>query len=490
MSPLREQPDSRRVRRPKGVTPERWVAWRTIARTFDESAYTDRALTAELENVDLDARQRAQARHLAFGTVRHCARLDHVIATVGKRPLAKLDAPVLHALRLGLFQVLESSGIADHAAVDQSVEIVRAAVGERAVAFANAILRRGLVDGPGMLDRLDSSDPHDAAILASVPEWMIDRMLAQHGNDGVAALAAQLDPPSQLSLRRNPLVLRTRTLDADALPRPEVPLADALPDLRTVASDAGASSLDRLLETGAIIIQSAASQLVVRLLDPQPQERIVDLCSAPGGKATDISARVGRANGSVAACEVHEHRARELQAFGERLGAGLEVHVVDATRLGRSDLAPGEAAARINAPFARALVDAPCSGLGVLTGRPDSRWRRHETDAAELAVLQLELLAAAARIVTPGGTVVYSTCTMDRIECEDVVDAAVAALPLEPLAISSDLLEMLPDDMHDAARPHELRTWPHLHATDGFFCALLRRTDGDAPDTLIAETRA
>lgn len=470
----------RATKRPTKVTPARWVAWQAISRTFDDDAWTDRAFAQLVERYELDGRERAFAQRLAYGTVQQAKRLDHVIQTLGKRPLRKLDPPVLHALRIGMYELLvlgaEREGAGDeivpggasaHAAVSQAVELVRGVVGERAVAFTNAILRRAQVDGANILGRLDLSDDEDLATSLSMPTWLVQHARANHGEDGVAALAAQNEPFSHTMFRVNETI--AGTLDkavAEQLMEEGVQLATppffrAAP--QALAVGGSTAPLSALIASGAVVPQSLASQLVTAALDPQPGEAVLDMCAAPGGKATHIASLV-LPGGRVTALELHEHRADSIQALADKLGLdNIDVYVGDATDVDASR----------EGAFDHVLLDAPCSGSGVLAARPDSRWKRTEESIAELAELQGRLLASAARLVRPGGVVLYSTCSILDAEDEAIV-ARAAEYGLEP----DPLPELFPEELR--IDDWRARTWPHKHDTEGFFIARMRRRGADA----------
>jgi 16S rRNA (cytosine967-C5)-methyltransferase len=387
-----------------------------LRRVFEEEAYADRALRSASEG--LDDRDRALARQLAFGSVQRVRTLDHAIETLGKRPVRKLDPPVLAALRLGAYQLGYLGGVPRYAAVNESVELVRRARLERAVPFTNAVLRRvGEGIGP-LLDALP-----EGPLKHSYPDWIWDVWRRDLGEEeALALMRAQNEPPETV-------VRRVRgELEGEET---EIPGA-----WRVARVDEGA------LERGELWPQSRGSQLAGLCVGSQPGERVLDLCAAPGGKATMLA-------GEVVAVEANEARARELEENARRLGA-TNVRVVHAD--GR-DLPPELTG------FDRALVDAPCSGLGVLAARPDLRWR-----SSPLPELQLELLRAAAERVRPGGTIVYSVCTVNADESEAVV--AASNLEVEPIA-------EWPQFRH-ARHPEFLQTLPHVHGTSGFFIARLR----------------
>jgi 16S rRNA (cytosine967-C5)-methyltransferase len=395
-----------------------------LRRVFEDDAYADRVLRAAAAG--LDERDRALAQRLAYGAVQRVRTLDHVIETIGRRRVARLDPPVRAALRLGAYQLGYVEGVARYAAVNESVELVRRAGLERAVAFTNAVLRRVEQGIAQLLDSLGEESPTGAALVHSYPDWVAEAWWRDLGAEDARALMRALNEPAPTVVRLIRGALEGGVADAD------VP---------------GAWHVDRIdeqaLDEGRIWPQSAASQLVGLAVRAREGERTLDLCAAPGGKATMLA-------GEVVAVEVNEGRARELAATVERLGAGnIRVVVAD----GR-ELPP-----HLNG-FDRALVDAPCSGLGVLNRRPDLRWR-----AMPLPELQLALLRSAAERVRPGGTIVYSVCTINADEAEEVVDAS-------RLEVDTTLGSEWPRFRHPR-RPEFLQTLPHVHGTAGFFVARL-----------------
>ncbi|MGH3024117.1 MAG: transcription antitermination factor NusB [Gaiellaceae bacterium] len=392
----------------------RGVALEVVRRVFDEGAYADRVFRSA--STRLDARDRAFAMQLAYGTVQRVRTLDHAIEALGRRPLRKLDPPVRAALRTGAYQLAYMNGVPDRAAVHETVELVRAAGLERAVAFTNAVMRRLSEGLAALLGRLHEETPQAAALLHSYPDWVAETWWRELGADEARALLRAQNGPPETAVRT-----------------PDGPkVVDAIPP--------------DWIESGYAWPQSRGSQLAGAAVGARPGERVLDLCAAPGGKATQLAAL----GAEVVAVEKHEGRARELEENARRLRAErLTVLNEDALAL---PAGLGE--------FDRALVDAPCSGLGVLNSRPDLRWR-----AEPLPDLQLALLRAAAERVRPGGTVTYAVCTINGAENEAVV--AALGLPVE------DLGGAWPDYRHPH-RPEFLLTLPHVHGTSGFFVARIR----------------
>jgi 16S rRNA (cytosine967-C5)-methyltransferase len=387
------------------IAPARRAAYQVVRRTFDEDAYADRALASAVAT--LDARDRALAQRLAFGTVQRVRVLDVGIEQIGRRPVRKLDGPVKASLRLGAYQ-LAFTELPQHAIVDDAVELVRAFGRERAVPFTNAVMRR-LAQG---LRGLVASLP-PGPIKESYPDWIADVWTRDLGEEAALELMhAQNEPPA--------LEVRAR-----------VPVGEP--------TDVPGAFMVERVEALSMRPMSRASQLAALVVGAREGERVLDACAAPGGKSS-ILGEVAQ----VTAVEIHPGRAA---ALAEQKLPGVEVVNADVREVELSG-------------FDRALVDAPCSGLGVLARRPDLRWR-----AQPLPELQQELLAAAASRVKPGGTVVYAVCTINADENEAVVDAS--GLEAEPLGGE------WPQYAHPK-RPEFLLTLPHRDRTSGFFIARLR----------------
>jgi 16S rRNA (cytosine967-C5)-methyltransferase len=398
------------------VSPARAAAYETVFRVFEQEAYADRVLRTAATS--LDQRDRAFAQRLAYGTIQRVRTLDYAIEQLGRRPVRKLDPPVRAALRLGAYE-LGFMQTPRHAAVNEAVELVRTAKLERAVAFTNAVLRR-VADGIGTL--LESLP--EGALKHSYPDWVDEVWTRDFGREqALALMRAQNEAPET--------VVRLIRGEIEGEPT-DIPGA-----YRVARVDEGA------LAEGRIWPQSRGSQLAGLVVGSRPGERTLDLCAAPGGKATMLA-------GDVTAVDKHPGRARELEENAARLGAtNVSVVCADALEL------PPELR-----DYDRALVDAPCSGLGVLASRPDLRWR-----AEPLPELQLALMRAAVDRVRTGGTIVYSVCTLNADENEAIIDAS--GLAPEPLG------EEWPQFAHPK-RPGFLLTRPDLHGTSGFFIARLR----------------
>ena len=420
------------------MAPARACAYAVIRRVFEQGAYADRALHAEAAG--LGARDRSLATALAYGVVQRRATLDHVAAALSSRPPERLDPPVLAAVRLGLLQLLFLDGIAEHAAVNESVELAKRGA-RSAGGLVNAVLRRATREGRGIVERLEDTTPAGAAVKHSVPSWLAELWFAELGPADARALLAVVNRPAEAALRVNAL-LATPDSVLERLPVAARP-APGLPEGLVLEGPFDAHGSE-LFAAGAIMPQSRGSMLVSRELAPEPGERILDLCAAPGAKTTHMAALLDGC-GSLRAVERNPRRADGLRRTVARMGAEIVT------------VAQDDATAPAPAPgYDRVLVDPPCSGLGTLQSRPDLRWRAAPERIAELADLQSAILAAGARATRSGGTLVYSVCTISRAEGEGVI-------------------ERLLDRQPGWTLERRLQTRPDVDGTDGFFVARLRR---------------
>ncbi|HYH61818.1 MAG TPA: transcription antitermination factor NusB [Solirubrobacterales bacterium] len=447
------------------ATPARRAAFEVLRRVFEHEAWADRTFPAAAERHSLEGRERAQAQALAYGAVQRRGTTDHFIGLLSKRGTEGLDAPLVAALRLGLYEVLYSEG-AEYAAVDGAVELAKGGMrsgGQRRAAGAaglvNAVLRRAATEREALLGSLSDDSAQDAAVAHSVPAWLARMWWEELGAAEARSLLRAINEPAETAmrantLRANPDALRAE-LDAAGEPlKGSDPSHDAHdyagseseallhpPEAIVWGGPLGAAAL-RALEDGRMFAQSRGAQAVVEALDPKPGERVLDLCAGPGVKTVALAARVG-VGGEVVAVERDPGRARQIEDMAARAGAkNVRVEATDAAGAG-GDIGQG---------YDRVLVDPPCSGLGTLASRPDARWRRDPDAPARLARVQAAILDAGVGALRPGGTIVYSTCTISRTENEDVVDAA--------LDVNADL---------DLER--HLDTRPDRDGTDGFYIA-------------------
>jgi 16S rRNA (cytosine967-C5)-methyltransferase len=469
------------------IAPARALAFETIRQSFEQDAHTELAFREGAERERLDGRERAQAQRLAYGAVQRRGTSDAAIERLAGRSVSQLDPPVLAALRLGLYELLFADGTPDHAAVDQAVELTKQAGAAHASGLVNAVLRRAGRERDSLTASLlgDDSTPEAAAVAHSAPLWLAQMWWRELGQETARALlvacnepaevafsAAALGPPTgprsehggRLATTREAAIARLREAGVEAAPAAG-PWPLAPPESIVVAGRTG-ETVPAMVASGELTPQSRGSAAVVEVLDPQPGESVLDLCAGPGIKTAQIAGRT-EDRGELISVELDPGRAAEVAAQASRLGLrGLAVIEADATE------------ARMPQTFDRILLDAPCSDLGALASRPDARWRKSPKSIERVAEVQGRALARAARMLAPGGVLVYSTCTISRREGEDQVAALLGdagsgempALELEDLGARAPGLA----STHDS-RCLQLR--PDRDRTTGFFIARLKRHD-------------
>jgi 16S rRNA (cytosine967-C5)-methyltransferase len=464
--------DDRSGRAPRGgrppSDPARQAAYEAIAAVHRDDAYANLVLSDILRDMGLSGRDAAFATELTYGTLRSLGTLDLIVAEAAGRDVARIDPPARDALRLGAYQLLHTR-VPAHAAVNQTVDLVRS-VAPGAAGFANAVMRT--ISETSLDDWLRKIAPDyekdpvaNLSVLHNHPQWII-RAFAE-------ALGGDLDDTARLLIEDNqaPIVhLCARPGRADA-----VELADEVDGQPGAFSpyavylNGGSPRELAAIHDGRAHVQDEGSQLVAAALLAAPIEgrdtRWLDLCAGPGGKAGLLGSIAASRGAEVTAVEVAEHRARLVEQATE--GMPVTVLPMDGRSVGRDPDLPEEG-------FDRVLVDAPCTGLGSLRRRPESRWRRQPSDLPALTKLQRELLVAALRAVRPGGLVAYVTCSPHMVETQVTLTEGSRRSGVE--ADYVDARTLLPPGMPKLGPGPTVQLWPHRHGTDAMFLAVLRRT--------------
>ncbi|BAS27438.1 16S rRNA (cytosine(967)-C(5))-methyltransferase RsmB [Limnochorda pilosa] len=457
---------------PRGASPARQAAARVLLRVERNQAFANRALAAELDRGNLPSRERALATQLVYGTLRWQGRLDGWIGRLAGRASSQLDPATRVILRLAGYQVLILSGVPPEAACDQAVRLAHG-LRPQAAGLVNAVCRR--------MSRREAVDPPAGqegdrtarlAELHSHPRWLVERW------------AARVEPPEleawlEANNRESPVAVRVNRLRSDpdraaaSLVRegfqvePGALLSEALRVHGGRIGDAAA------FRSGWITPQDESSQLAAHLLAPRAHEQVLDLCSAPGGKATHL-AELMEDRGRVVAVDLHPGKLRQVEEAARRLGLrSIETQPHDARVL------PPEWEGR----FDRVLLDAPCSGLGVVGRRPEIRWRSDEETIRSRVPLQQALLARAVRALRGGGRLLYTTCSVEpeetRAQAAWLVEqhpqmVPVARSEVEALLERAGVHGLHPGDGGDVV------LLPHRNGTDGFFLALFEKKENPA----------
>lgn len=441
----------------------RLAAYEILLRIEKERSYADILIDRALSSGAIKGPDRGLLTELVYGVLRRRGTLDHIVNQFSKQHADKLERSVLILLRLGLYQEFFLDRIPVSAAVNETVQLAHA-LAPRAAGFINAILRRadrerGEIRYPDL-----AADPVGHLSTAySTPPWIARLWLNQLGEQEAVALAqANVLPP--------PLTVRVNNLKAS---REEVIARLAAEGITATAGRfsplalnlSGPVQLGALatFQQGLFTIQDEASQLAVIFLDPRPGERIIDLCAAPGGKATHI-AQLLENKGSILACDVSPRKLELVSQTAHRLG----IDIIRTMPLRTGSPSPSG----VQETFHRVLVDAPCSGLGVLRRNPEGKWWKTPEDVSRLAGAQQGIIAGAADYVEPGGTLLYSTCSTTVAENEAVV---ADFLSRRTDFVLEDLRERFPGYGDLFTGQGCFRSWPHRHGMDGFFAARLLR---------------
>jgi 16S rRNA (cytosine967-C5)-methyltransferase len=462
--------DDRRGRPPRGgrpsLDPAREVAYEAIAAVHRDDAYANLVLPGMLRAAGLTGRDAAFATELTYGTLRWTGTLDLVVASAADRPVERIDPPVRDALRLGAYQLLHTR-VAAHAAVATTVDLVRSLV-PGASGFANAVLRKiAADDAPTWLDRVAppvADDPvGHLSVVHAHPAWIVRSFVDSMGGDSEiqAALAADnVAAAVHLCARPGRITAAELAERTGGTVGAHSPFAVYLPS--------GAPGNIAALHDGRAHVQDEGSQLVAAALASAaltgPDERWLDLCAGPGGKAALLGALAAGRGARVTAVEIAPHRAELVAAATQSLP--VEVVCADGRDIGRDEALP-------EGGFDRVLVDAPCTGLGALRRRPEARWRRTPSDLPQLTKLQRELLGAALRAVRPGGLVGYATCSPHLVETQVTVTEACRRSPVDVELI--DARPALPASLPDLGTGPAVQLWPHRQGTDAMYLALLKR---------------
>lgn len=444
----------------------REVALRALRDVDVKASYTNLALDAHLTRSKLEPHDRGLATELVYGVTRRRATVDWLISQVATRPLAQIDPWIRNDLRLAGYQILYMERIPQSAAVDEAVELARRYGHEGVAKFVNGVLRNVIRKLPTLRwPDPDREGTKALAILHSHPEWLVREWTEGFGPQEAVRLMEASNRIPPLTVRVNTLKA-TRDELAEALaaegvktePTPHSPYGLIIHDLTS------ASYLDRLkaMKAGMMTVQDESSMLVAPVLDPQPGQTVIDVAAAPGGKTTHIAELMGN-HGQVIAMDIHAHKIDMIAENAKRLGTTIiEGVCADARQVGR--LMPGRADA--------ILCDVPCSGLGTLARRPDARWRKEPGDVDQLVPIQQAILESAAEALKPGGTLVYSTCTIQPRENQELVAAFVAS---HPEFRFDDIRPYLPPGLAAVAGDCWVQLLPHIHGTDGFFITRLKK---------------
>ncbi len=449
----------------------RLTALQVIYQVAEKGAYANLMLDRKLEQAqDLSAQDRHLVTELVNGTIRMLKHLDWVLDLFIKRPISAQNPWLRNILRLSLYQLLFLEGIPDYAAINSGVELTRSKIGNGLAGLANGVLRNIVRHR----DQICYPEPHLSVAFYSVfysqPVWLVEKLLTEYDHPQVEDMLVYFNQRPQVMLRTNTLKTDREQLTA-ILARDGIIGHSSPRSPRAILVDSVERSLaqSKAYRAGLFYVQNEASMLAVNILDPHPGVAVLDLCCGVGGKTTFIAELMGD-EGRIDAYDIHNHKINLLKSNCARLGLSIvHAHPEDIMTLPMVSL-------RADC----VLLDAPCSGLGVLNRRSDSRWRKTPQDLADLQQLQAQMLERAGQMVANGGILVYSTCTIMKAENEDLVRTFLDRHPDFHLDGFQAEISFFPLDNQDNTKASQgmLTILPGKYGTDGMFYARLRRTDG------------
>lgn len=437
----------------------RLLAVKALSDINRKGAYANIVLQDYISKYNLSDLDRRFFTELVYGVVRRRNYLDAIIVHFAKRPIKKLSSMVVEILRLGIYQIIYMDKVPESAAVNESVKLAKKLT-RGLSGFVNAILRTVIREQDSIgIEDLAVNDIEAISFIYNIPLWLINLWISEFGRDKTEDLCAWFNEQPKLTARINTILIDIPQCLTMLNEQGWAVTQDSnYEDIIYINSHRGSLEKSEAFIKGYITFMDKASMLVARLVNPQPGERILDCCAAPGGKSMYMAALMDNV-GSLMSCDIHEHKIELMNSNAERLGASI-VHtkVQDATKLPDS----------WNSYFDRVLVDAPCSGLGILQKKLDMRWRKQESILSELPSLQLAILERAAMTVKEKGYLIYSTCTLNYKENEEVVESFLQKhkeFSIIPVA----------DDFPLKSNSGMITTYPPTDDMDGFFMVKMQR---------------
>lgn len=439
----------------------RFVVVKTLCDIDEKKAYSNIKLNQYFKKYDLNPMDRAFAAEILYGTIRWKLRIDYLIQKFSKLKLDKVSPWILNCIRTAVYQVYFMDKVPDFAAVNQAVEISKLK-DKKASSFVNGVLRN-ILRNKEEFNNIDVKDNiKRLSIKYSHPEWFVKKYLKEYGEEFLASLMEKNNTPSELSIRVNTLKITKDELKK-TLTKDDVEIRDGKADESLVLKGFSLIEKSNEFNEGLFTIQDESSMLVAKVLDPKEGERILDLCSAPGGKTTHI-AQLMKNKGEITAFDIHEHKLLLVKDNAKRLGIDIiKTYLKDATIIIEEfkDYAD------------RVLLDAPCSGLGLMRKKPEIRWNVTMQDINELKKIQYNIINNASKYVKVGGVIVYSTCTISSEENEDILKKFLQENPNFEL---NDICALIPEDFRtQTCSKGFVKLFPNTNGTDGFFISRLIR---------------
>jgi 16S rRNA (cytosine967-C5)-methyltransferase len=439
----------------------RFVALEAIIDILEREAYAEEALSKAFSLRPLSKKDKAFATELIYGITRNKSTIDYLISKVSKKDIKNLSYNLRNILRLGVYQ-LENMRVPEYAAVNSSVELAKQVENTRIASYVNGVLRNLVNNRPDIqFPKITKNPAHALSIRYSHPKWLVRRWLDRFGLDNTINLLSFNNTPAQITIHHNPIKANKEEVIEELNTEHIKPVQSSIsPDCLKIGNVGIVTQIPGFYE-GHWYIQDESSSLVVDVLNPQPEEHVLDLCAAPGIKTVQIAGKMNN-QGKITAVEVNPDRLSKIQENCYRLGVTIvNLLNTDGTNI---ELGQNELADRI-------LIDAPCSNTGVFAKRADARWHKKKNDFRKLTTTQLNLINNAVNSLKPGGIIVYSVCSIEPEEGIDIIESFLTTHKDFKLI---DINERLPENLKGTFETKFAMFLPFKHLTDGFFIACLK----------------
>ncbi|OOE11983.1 16S rRNA (cytosine(967)-C(5))-methyltransferase RsmB [Fictibacillus arsenicus] len=443
----------------------RAIALDVLIKIEQNQAYSNLQLNQALQKANVKDIDKGLLTSIVYGTIQRKNTIDFYLDQLLNKPIKKKDRWVLSLLRLSIFQMLYMDRVPDHAIIHEAAEIAKQRGHQGLAGLVNGILRKLQREGTAEMDKKAGAGSEKSALTYSMPQWLFERWSSQFGNEDAEKMAESNLLPSPVTARVNTM-LTTRDEVLQKLKEEGVSAEEGELSPEGIIIKDGYLPGTEVYDKGFVTIQDESSMLVARVVAPLPGETILDACAAPGGKSTHMSEMMN-GNGKVVSLDLHAHKIKLINKQAERLGLkNIEASVLDARNAGEKFDA---------ASFDRVLVDAPCSGFGVIRKKPDLKWSKTEEDVLKLASIQKDILESASQMVKAGGTLVYSTCTVDQEENSEIAEWFLQNHP--EFEWDSDFSEKMPENVKTfiIEGRSDLQIMPHYFNSDGFYIAAFRK---------------
>ncbi|OMD93263.1 16S rRNA (cytosine(967)-C(5))-methyltransferase [Paenibacillus odorifer] len=436
-----------------------------MVKVEQQGAYSNLLLNSSLQKATLSKEDAGLVTELVYGSISRMNTLDYVLEGFVSKGIAKLQPWVRNLLRLSLYQIMYLDRIPSHAAVNEAVNIAKKKGHQGISGMVNGVLRSVLRAGDLPVLPEGLSQAQRISILYSHPLWLVERWITEYGVDTAEAICASNNEPPAVSVRANTTMISREALLNQMIEQGLQASASEVSPYGIVVKGGGNLALTSWYRDGYLSVQDESSMLVAEAVAPEPGMRVLDCCAAPGGKTAHMG-ELMKDEGSIYANDLHLHKAKLISDQAERLG-------LDCVSTGSADALELEHTLE-HQSFDRILLDAPCSGLGVIRRKPDLKWRKQPEDVASVASLQRELLQSVSKLLKPGGILVYSTCTTEQAENSEVVADFLKQNPdFTAVTFASTLWDRLEGTA--LAEGEGIQLLPHHYGSDGFYISKLQR---------------